>query len=82
MVNMAIHWKLDDVLRRHNISPYRLIKASGLAQGTVYRMVNGEAKGVDTITLDACIKALCQLTGKQISVADLLEYHEGRDDNA
>ncbi len=76
MVAMPIKWKANEYLQAHNITPYRLMKESGLAQGTIYRIVNGEAKGVDTVTLDATIRALRKLTGKPVDVSDLLEYQE------
>ena len=73
---MPIKWKLKELLDAHDLTPYRLMKQSGLAHGTVYRIVNGEANGVDTATLDATIRALRELTGQQVDVADLLEYRE------
>ncbi len=76
MALMPIKWKLKELLDTHDLTPYRLMKESGLAQGTIYRIVNGEANGVDTATLDATIRALRELTGQQINVADLLEYQE------
>jgi DNA-binding Xre family transcriptional regulator len=76
MAVMPIRWKLKEYLAAHNITPYRLMKESGLAQGTVYRIVNGEARGVDTATLDAALTALRSLTGKPVGVQDLLEYEE------
>ena len=52
------------------------MKESGLAQGTVYRLVNGDTRNLNADTLDAAIKALRSLTGESVSVSDLLEYQE------
>ena len=76
MMTMPVRWKVKEYLEAHDLTPYRLMKESGLAQGTVYRLVNGDTRNLNADTLDAAIKALRSLTGKSVSVSDLLEYEE------
>jgi len=73
---MPIHWKVGDVLKAHNITGYQFWKASGLPKRSAYRVVNGDARNMNSDTLDATIRALRKLTGEQIEVGDLLEYQE------
>lgn len=73
---MPVRWRVKELLEAHNITPYRFMKESGLAQGTVYRLVNGVTNNLNNTTLDATIKALRKLTGEDVGPADLLEYQE------
>ena len=50
------------------------MKASGLSQGTIYRLVAGSDVSVRTSTLGRLIKTLRELTGRQVDIGDLLEY--------
>jgi DNA-binding Xre family transcriptional regulator len=71
---MPVRWKVKQYLEAHNLTPYRLMKESGLAQGTVYRLVNGDTHNLNASTLDATIKALSSLTGEHVDISDVLEY--------
>lgn len=73
---MALAWKVKEFLKAHNISAYRLMKEAAIAQGTAYRLANNQAGGLSLETLDAVIEGLRRLTGKQVLLADLLEYRE------
>jgi DNA-binding Xre family transcriptional regulator len=73
---MPVRWKVKQFLEAHGLTTYRLMKESGLAQGTVYRLVNGDTQNLNAATLDATIKALRTLTGKQVDIPDVLEYRE------
>ncbi len=76
MQTMPVRWKVKQFLEAHSLTPYRLMKESGLAQGTVYRLVNGDTQNLNASTLDATIKALRTLTGKRVDIPDVLEYRE------
>jgi DNA-binding Xre family transcriptional regulator len=76
MTVMPVRWKVKEFLQAHNITPYRFMKESGLAQGTAYRLVNGDTRNLNADTLDAAIRALRTLTGAHVSFSDLLEYEE------
>ena len=75
---MPVRWKVYDILEAHDISVYRLMKESGLAQGTVYRLVKGDTSTVNAETLDRVMTTLRRLTGQQLQISDLLEYDEPR----
>ena len=66
-------WKLQSYLEANGLSAYEVVKASKLAPNTVYGVARGESKAVRLETLGALVKALRELTGQPVSVADLLE---------
>lgn len=74
MQTVPVRWKVKQYLEAHNLTPYRLMKESGLAQGTVYRLVNGDTQNLNATTLDATIRALRTLTGEPVDIPDVLEY--------
>ena len=74
MQTVPVQWKVKQYLQARNLTPYRLMKESGLAQGTVYRLVNGDTRNLNADTLDATIRALRTLTGEQVDISDVLEY--------
>lgn len=76
MPTMAVKWKIKELLRENGITPYRLMKDTGLSQGTAYRLANNDFNSVNAEIIDAVVKALRKLTGKPVEVADLLEYQE------
>jgi DNA-binding Xre family transcriptional regulator len=80
MQAMAVRWKVKEVLNTHDITPYRLVKASGLAQATIYRLVNDDTTGLSTETLSVLLGTLRELTGEELGVADLLSYEEIHED--
>lgn len=69
-------WKLQSYLESHGLSAYELVQASKLAPNTVYGAARGKTKAVRLETLEAMVKALRELTGQHVSVADLLEVEE------
>lgn len=73
---VPVFWTVREVLEDHGITPYRLMKESGLAQGTVYRLVNGDTRSLNADTLDRVMATLRRLTGKRLQVSDLLRYEE------
>jgi len=79
MHSVPVTWNVRPILERHNITPYRLMKESKLAQGTVYRLVNGDTRSLNADTLDKVMAALRRLTGEHIEIGDLLHYEpEGK----
>ena len=73
---VPVHWTVRPLLERHGITVYRLMKESGLAQGTVYRLVRGDTRSLNADTLDRVMTALRKLTNEKIEVGDLLQYEE------
>ncbi len=78
MHTMSVKWTIKQFLDKHTITPYRLMKQSGLAQGTVYRLVNDDTTGLNTGTLNAILDALSDLTSSAVHVGDVLEYRRGK----
>lgn len=69
-----IRWKLKEVLEDNNVTPYRLMVESGLANTTIYRLTNNKTDSVQGPVLDKILNALYKLTGKRIGVGDVLKH--------
>lgn len=69
----GVRWNVATFLEQHEITAYKLIKASGLHQNTVYALARGEYKAINLDTLAAVVRGLESLTGQTVSVSDLLE---------
>lgn len=71
-----IRWRLKTFLEAHGLTPYRLAKATRgeLSLNAVYNAVADDFTAIKFSTLDVIVKALRDLTGKQVGVTDLIEY--------
>ncbi len=69
-------WTLKNYLIQHDLTAYQLAKVTGLSVNTIYPLARGEAKGIQLETLQTVLDALDTLTGKQVSLADVLERDE------
>lgn len=71
----AVQFTLKDYLEAHGLTAYRLAEqAKGrVSRGTVYALARGSAGGVSLGTLGAVMTALEELTGREVTPADLLE---------
>jgi hypothetical protein len=74
-----IIWKLDELLKEHDITPARLereIVRLGYDFGTksIYRFKGDGPTNVNRGSLEAIIAGLRSITGKDLNVQDLLEY--------
>lgn len=76
MQPVPVKWTVRPFLKRHDLTAYRLMKETGLAQGTIYRLVNGETTTLNAETLDRVMTALRRLTGEEVQISDLLTYEE------
>ena len=75
---MPIRWKLRAFLDEHKVTAYALAKAASIAPPNIYRMLKGEGpKMFDREVLGRIIRALRDLTGKHVSVSDVLEEEGG-----
>ncbi len=74
MASMA--WKVKEVLEAHDLNAFALVNETHgrLSHNTVYALARGEQKRIALDTLLEVISALRKMTGKSISVCDLLEY--------
>ena len=66
-------WKIRQLLEKHNITPYRLWKESGLAQKTIYTLSHDKGERADLGTLGTLVSTLEKLTGQTVTPNDLLE---------
>ena len=72
--DVPIQWKLRAYLEANSITPHALAKAAEIAPPNIYRMLRGEGpKMFDREVLGRIIRALRDLTGKPVSVSDVLE---------
>jgi predicted transcriptional regulator len=67
-------WKLKGILDKHGITPYRLMKESGISQTTIYGIAGGRHATLNGQVLDRIMDALGKLTGKTFSIADIVEW--------
>ncbi len=71
-----VTWKLDQWLEQNNLTRYQLAQEMGGNERsrltTLYRMK--DPKRIDLDVLAAIIQGLERLTGKSITVSDVLEY--------
>ena len=73
---MPLKWKLKQFLEQEGITAYRLADETHgkLSQNGVYRLTSGDLKGIRFESLEVVLPALSKLSGKRVSVHDLLEY--------
>jgi DNA-binding Xre family transcriptional regulator len=81
MKSMPIRWKLKEVLDQNRLTAYQLMKESGLAGSTIYRLTGGKTEGVQGKVLDSILTALHKLTGKTFDVGDVLEWRPAKEDH-
>lgn len=72
MLRVPVRWTLRPLLQRHGITPYRLMKESGLARGTVYRLANGATRNLNADTVERVVVTLRRLTGEEVQISDVL----------
>jgi predicted transcriptional regulator len=79
-VKEKAEWRLPALLKREEITPYRLhqrlAKILGTSRTTVYRWANELPDSLDVALLMGVIKVLREETGKQFEVSDLITYKE------
>ena len=70
----AVQFTLKAYLEAHNLTAYRLAEAAQgrVSRGTVYALARGSAARVDLGTLGAVMTTLEELTGHEVTPADLL----------
>jgi predicted transcriptional regulator len=72
--DMPIKFKLRSFLEANEISPHALAKQAGLEPPNMYRMLRGDGpKMFDREVLSRIIQSLRLMTGKPVSVSDVLE---------
>jgi DNA-binding Xre family transcriptional regulator len=74
----SMTWKVKELLDAHELNAFALVNETHgrLSHNTVYALARGEPKRIALDTLLEVITALRKMTGKNISVCDLLEYED------
>lgn len=70
----TVSWRLKDFLKENGISTYALVQVSGLAQNTVYALARGATMHVRLDTLAGILGGLRKLTGRDVTLADVLVH--------
>jgi DNA-binding Xre family transcriptional regulator len=68
-----LHFNLKPYLERHKITTYRLAKDSGITASTLYGLARKRTQQIDLATVSRIIDSLQRLTGRKVSITDLLE---------
>jgi DNA-binding Xre family transcriptional regulator len=69
-----VRWRLRELLDKEKVSAYALAQQADVSANTVYAIARGTPKQVHLETLDAILEALSKLTGKSVTLLDVLEH--------
>ena len=69
-----VSWRLKHTMDIHGVTRYALQKRTGIAMNTLRALYDGETLRPDLQVLDRVVHALREMTGKAITLQDLLEY--------
>lgn len=74
-MGMELRLNLGGYLQRHRLTAYRLAKAvdGRVSANTVYALARKPAQRIDLSTVGEVLEALGHLTGKPVSITDMLE---------
>ena len=78
MTTMPLQWKLETIMKKHNLSAYRIAKQAEVGLTTIYRIKNNRSDTVQGEVLDSILQAIHDLTGVKYGVGDLLEWEPAR----
>jgi DNA-binding Xre family transcriptional regulator len=73
-MNMPLRWKLNTLLQQNDITPYRVIKDTGLSPNTVYGIVRNETETVHGQVLTKLLRYLEQNLGRPLSHEEVLVW--------
>jgi transcriptional regulator with XRE-family HTH domain len=71
---MTLVFTLKETIEREGITKNRLSVASGVRNNTIADICNGDAVSLNVNTLDALLKGLNELTGKQYGLDAIVVY--------
>lgn len=69
-----LRWKLRDTMDALGVTRYALQKDTGIAMNTIRAMYDGETQRPDLALLDRVIRALRRMSGRELSLGDVLEF--------
>ncbi len=70
----AVTLKLREYLETHHLNARQVEREAGIGENTIYRVM--KATNLNRDSLAGIISALRKLTGKPVSIADVLEYSD------
>lgn len=75
-------WRLKNYLDQHDLTPYSLVRATGISPTTIYGIAQGKHERVSLDVLQKVLWGLERLTGKVAAISDVLESEPLPDDMA
>lgn len=72
----VIEWKLKATMDSCGVTRYALQKDSGISMNTLRSMYDGSTKRPDLDVIDSIIRSLRRMTGKSISLVDVIDWQE------
>jgi DNA-binding Xre family transcriptional regulator len=73
-----IKFKLNELLHELNITKNKFSVLSKIRPNTINDMCNGSTRRLEVDTLDAILECLNQLSDREITMLDLIEYKENK----
>jgi DNA-binding Xre family transcriptional regulator len=70
---IKMKWRLKSYLDEHNLTPYSLVRATGVSPTTVYGIAQGKHERISLEVLDKVLWGLERLTGETVEISDVLE---------
>lgn len=70
---LVMKWRLKNYLDKHDLTPYSLVRATGVSPTTVYGLAQGKHERISLDVLDRVIWGLEKLTGETVELSDVLE---------
>ena len=81
-MNMPLHWKLDKLLAENKITPYRVMKDTGLSPNTVYSIVRNETTTVHGQVLTKILTYLEQELRRPIDLSEIIVWDSSLQDSS
>ena len=72
-----VSWKLRETMDSNGVTRYALQKETGIAMNTLRAMYDGTTQRPDLQLLDTIVKTLRKMTGKPLTLTDILDWREG-----
>lgn len=73
-MSMPLRWKLDELLEKNDITPYRVMKDTGLAANTVYGIVRNETTTVHGQVLTKLLRYLESELQRPIDISEVIVW--------
>lgn len=75
MPTMPVQWKVKIILEKHDTTPYRFWKETGLSREVAYAIANDKHPALDTGVIEKVVPYLRDLTrNESLQIGDVVEY--------